>query len=232
MKNREISFPIRGKVLGLFGNGETLTIATAHAEGLATPLYRVDLSKGELASIELGFAIRAVTVAGETLYCAGRDQRIYAVRGGQVQPLCTLPQDLDVISLKTNGQELFALSASSLSLLAAGDGSLLERIALEKASAFDVAPDGSWLAIGFEDGSIQAYSREDRDHQDGAQAAFSAGERVSVHNAAVAHLLFDRHELQVVSAAADKKLMMTQLRGRPEVSERSAKGHEGAISCM
>lgn len=223
MKTRELSYPIRGRVLALCGEGDKLTIATVHSEGRPTPLLRLDLSKADFHSLNLPFVLNAFCAApNQRFYAADAGGQIYAIEGDKVTALVKAAGP--VLSLKAHGDEVLALQANGIEIFDA-KGKPQQQLSFEKATAFDLSPTGQWLAVGFEDGRIQAFNREE-------QAEFAAGESVAVHASAVSHLLFDGQELQVISAGTDKKLMMTQLRGRPEVSERSAKGHDGHITCL
>ena len=60
---KELAFPLRGRVLALFGQGERLSVATVHPEHRPTPLYHIDLGRGELSRQELPVALRAITAA-------------------------------------------------------------------------------------------------------------------------------------------------------------------------
>lgn len=222
MKTRMLHFPIRGQIIALAGRGDKLSLLTRHPEALTTPLYTLNLAKGELSEQTLPVAMLALAQAGEQLYSLGQDQQLYSLNAGQATALC--PVGPNALTLQAEASELFVLSSSQLQILTP-TGQLLSELKLEQATALALSPDSRWLAIGFADGSIQAFNRED-------QPEFRAGERVSVHQTAVQQLLFDAHELQVISSASDKRLMMTQLRGIPEVGERSSKGHDGTISAM
>jgi len=222
MKNREFSLPIRGEITRIFGNENTLSIATVHREGLATPLYNVDLVKGEMSTVQIPVPLTATTHRDTVFYGAGNDNKIYTVSNKTCDVLCTLKEEIKSLKIQ---EQLFALTKTALYVIDCSSGKTLDTIALEKATAFDIDPSEKWLAIGFEDGKIQAFNREET-------KKFTPGESAVVHNTAVSNILFDRQELQVISSASDKKLMMTQLRGQLEVSERNTKGHEGIINSL
>ncbi|RZL31675.1 MAG: hypothetical protein EOP00_34840, partial [Pedobacter sp.] len=74
MKNREYSFPIRGQILKLFGNENIINVITKHQEDLPTPIYTIDLVKGEISYQKLPVVITAAVLHEQTYYLAGKDK--------------------------------------------------------------------------------------------------------------------------------------------------------------
>lgn len=223
MVNREFSFPIRGKVFKLFANENIINVITKHEEELITPIYSIDLSKGEMSYQKLPVAVNSITLAEDNYYIGGKDKKVYRVNNDKSEVLLTCEND--ILNLKTFDQELFVLTADTLEVLSLKNKKTIQKLALEKASTFNISPNGNWIAVGFENGTIQAFSRED-------QKEWIALNNGVVHNSVVNNILFDQHELQIISTAVDKKMMMTQIRGNFETSERSSKGHDGIINAL
>lgn len=223
MKNREFSFPIRGQILKLFGNENIINLVTRHQEGLLTPIYTIDLAKGELSHQNLPIVVNSVVLYDKTYYVGGKDKKLYKVNSDKTNIL--LDCENDIIDLKIYEQELFVLTSNALQILNLKNEKIAQKINLEKASTFDISPNGQWIAIGFENGVIQAFSREE-------QKEWIALDSATVHNSVVNNILFDGQELQIISTGFDKKMMMTQIRGVFEITERTSKGHEGVITTL
>lgn len=223
MKNREFSFPIRGQIFKLFGNENTINFATKHSESIATPIYSLDLSNGEFSYQNVPVVINAIVLHDKTYYIGGVDKKLYKLNKSKIETILTF--DSDIIDLKIYDKELFVLSSNSLSILDIKTEKIVQKIDLEKSSSFDISPNGNWIAIGFENGLIKSFSRED-------QKEWMALESAKVHNSVVNNILFDSQELQIISSGLDKKMMMTQIRGVFEFSERSSKGHDGIITTL
>lgn len=223
MKNREFSFPIRGKVFQIFANENIINIATKHQEELATPIYSIDLDKGEISYQKVPVAINSITSDGNSYYVGGKDKKLYKVSDNKSDVLATFEND--IVGLKIFEQELFVLTPDNLEVLNLKNGKSIQKLTLEKASTFNISLNGNWIAVGFENGVIQAFSRE-------GQKEWVALDSASVHSSVVNNILFDAHELQIISTAFDKKMMMTQIRGNFEISERSNKGHDGIVNSL
>ncbi|MEK7432444.1 MAG: hypothetical protein AABZ74_04870, partial [Cyanobacteriota bacterium] len=223
MKNREFSFPIRGQIVKLFGNENTINIVTRHQEELSTPIYSIDLLKGDISYHKIPVVVNSIVLHDKTYYIGGKDKKIYKVNNDKNDILLTCEND--IIHLKIYEQELFVLTIDSLQILNLKTEKVVQKIELEKASFFDISPSGQWIAIGFENGVIQAFSRED-------QKEWIALDKATVHNSIVNNILFDSQELQIISTALDKKMMMSQIRGNFEITERTSKGHDGIINTL
>lgn len=221
MKNRDFSFPIRGKVFKVFANDNIINVITQHQEDLPTPIYSIDLEKGEMSYQKLPISIDSILKVNDTYYIGGKDKNLYKIDNKKSEIISKFENK--IISLKSFGQEIFILTNNLLEIIDLKSLKTLQKIPLEKASCFNISQNGNWIAIGFENGVIQAFSREE-------QKEWLALNNANVHSSVVNNILFDSFELQIISTGLDKKIMMSQIRGNFEISERSSKGHDGIIN--
>ncbi len=219
----------RGEIRGAVGVGATLAFVTVHPEGQPTALYRLDADKLTLDADPLPKGGTAIAAAGETLWVAGNDARIYeaTVASGDPKPLA-ITLDAPAISLATLADgRLGALVGSQVVVIGTKDGKRVQTLELpEPGTCLAADPSGRWLAVGTVKGTVAVFDAEDK-----PEFLPSASERL--HEGAVSAILFEPDELRFFSAGADQKLLSTHARGKLEPEDKGrGNNHTDLVTAM
>lgn len=221
--------PYRGALRAALGRGHVLVFVTAHAEGQATPLYRLDLDKAELATEGMPAGGAALVADEQHLYVAGVDGQIHrgAVDGGKLAPIGSKLAAAPVALALLDGERLAALVGAEIVIVDRKSGAAKQRLTLpEEGSAIAADASGKWLAAGTTRGTLAVFDCEDR-------AEFVGGESKKIHEGSVGALLFDPDELRVYSTGSDGKLLLTHVRGALEPDDRTGGGgHDGQVTAL
>ncbi len=206
----------RGDIKAAVGVGGTLAFVTAHPEGYATGLYRLDADQLTLAVDPLPKGGAALASDGETLWVAGTDLRVYeaSASGGTPKPIGPELETTATALAPLADGKLAALAGSRIVVLSRKDGKLLQTLDLpEPGTCLAADPTGRWLAAGTSKGTVAVFDAEGK-----PEFLMSASERL--HEGAVSALLFEPDELRFLSAGADQKLLSTHGRGRLEPEDK------------
>jgi ParB family chromosome partitioning protein len=219
----------RGDVWALAAAGDDLVFVTAHPEKQPTGLYRFHPEKLALAEEPLPAGGQALLAAGDDLWVAGTDQRLYRLPAkGKAWP-CPAPFDGALVALAPLSANRLAVAAGTkVIVLARGDGKVSQAFDLpEPVTCLAADPTGQWLAVGTAKGTVSVFECESD------AAAFRLSDSAPLHEAAVTALLFEADELRFLSAGADQKLLSTHARGRLEAEDRGrGANHEQPITAM
>ena len=219
----------RGSIRAALGRGNALVFVTAHAEGQATPVYRLDLDKGDLATDALPGGGQAI-VADEThVYVAGTDGAIHKgpIEGGKLSPIGGKLSPAPTALALLEGSRLAALAGAEIVIVDRESGAAKQRLKLpDDGSAIASDASGRWLAAGTSRGVLAVFDAEERDE-------FLAGESKKLHEGAIGALLFDPDELRVYSTGSDGRLLLTHVRGALEPDDRTGgAGHDGLVTAI
>jgi ParB family chromosome partitioning protein len=216
----------RGALRAALGLGNALLFVTAHAEGQPTPLYRLDLDKGELGSEALPAGGAAIVADEARVYVAGTDGQLHAgpIGGGKLAPLGAALSPAPTALALLEGGRLAALCGQEIAVLDRKSGAARQRLALpDEGTALAADASGKFLAAGTARGTLCIFDCEDK-------AEYLAAESKKIHEGAIGALLFDPDEPRVYSAGLDNKLLLTHARGALEPEDRSGGGgHEGLV---
>jgi ParB family chromosome partitioning protein len=220
----------RGDVRALAVAGDALAFVTAHSEGQPTAVYRLDPEKLTLTEDKLPAGGQALLAAGDDLWVAGTDQRLYRVpaKGGKSSARGS-PFDAAPVALAPlSGERLGVVAGAKVMVLARRDGKVAQTLDLpEPATCLAADPTGQWLAVGTAKGTVSVFECETE------AATFRLSDSAPLHEAAVTALLFEADELRFLSAGADQKLLSTHARGRLEAEDRGrGANHEQPITAM
>src|SRR5262245_44168559 len=114
----------RGDVRAVAATGGALAFVTAHPEGQPTAVYRLDPEKLTLSEDVLPAGGQALLAAGEDLWVAGTDQRLYHLpaQGGKPTARGT-PFDAPPVALAPLAGDRLAVAAGvRVQVLARADG--------------------------------------------------------------------------------------------------------------
>jgi ParB family chromosome partitioning protein len=220
----------RGDVRAIAAAGEVLAFVTVHPEGQPTAVYWLDPEHLILAEMPLPTGGQALLAAGEDLWIAGTDQRLYHSRGTKPKPTAWgTPLDAAVVALALLAGDRLAVAAGErVHVLARTDGKGLQSLDVPDAVTSVAAdPTGQWLAAGTTRGTVAVFECET------ASAEFRLSDSAPLHEASVTALLFEPNELRFLSAGADQKLLSTHARGKLEPEDRGRSAtHEQPITAM
>jgi ParB family chromosome partitioning protein len=219
----------RGDVTAAVGVGGALAFVTAHPEGHATAVYRLDAEALGLDAAALPKGGSALAADGGTLWVAGTDPRVYQAPagGGAPKPLGpALDAPATALAPLADGR-LAALVGSKVVVLARKDGAVLQALDLpEPGTCLAADPTGRWLAAGTARGTVAVFDAEDK-----PEYLLSASERL--HEGAVTALLFEPDDLRLLSAGADQKLLSTHARGKLEPEDKGrGNAHTDAVTSL
>lgn len=214
----------RGDIRGIAAVGGSVVFVTVHPEGQPTAVFRLDAATLKLTEIPLPTGGAAITAAGDHLYAAGTDRRVYALGKKDAKPLGD-PVESDIRAiLAVSGDRLAVVNGSRVDLLSRNDGSVTQTLELSEVGTC-IAADrtGQWLAVGTEKGTVAVFDGQDK-------PAFELSESDKLHDGAVTALLFEPEELRFFSAGADHKLLTTHARGKLEAEDKGRdNGHDDLI---
>jgi ParB family chromosome partitioning protein len=220
----------RGDVRALAVAGGALAFVTVHPEGQATAVYRLDPEKLTLSEEPLPAGGQALLAAGEDLWVAGTDQRLYHVSAKGRKPAArgTPLEAAPVAMAPLSGDRLAVAAGARVHVVARKDGKIVQSLELpEEATCLAADPTGQWLAAGTAKGTVAVFECES------VPAEFRLSDSAPLHEAAVTTLLFEADELRFLSAGADQKLLSTHARGRLEAEDRGRGAtHEQPITAM
>lgn len=206
----------RGDIKAALGVGGTLVFVTAHPEGQATGLYRLDADALSLHADALPKGGTALAADAEILWVLGTDSRLYTVpaAGGKPKPLGPELDAPATALAPLADNRLAALVGAKVLILARKDGKVLQALDLpEPGTSLAADPTGRWLAAGTTRGTVAVFDAEGK-----PEFLLSASERL--HEGAVSALLFEPDELRFLSAGADQKLFSTHARGKLEPEDK------------
>lgn len=221
--------PFRGALRAAVGRGNALVFTTVHAEGLPTPLYRLDLDKAELSTEALPGGAAALAADEDTVFVAGTDGHVYkgSIAGGKLAPLGGKLSPAPVALALLEGGRIAALAGPEIVILDRKSGAAKQRLPLpDDGSAIAADASGKWIAAGTARGTLAVFDCEDK-------PSFLAGESKKIHEGAVGALIFDPDELRVYSTGSDGRLLLTHVRGALEPEDRTGGGgHEGLSTAI
>jgi ParB family chromosome partitioning protein len=208
--------PYRGELRAIVAAGGTLAFVTAHAEGQATPAFRLDADKLTLAGNGLPCGGVALALDGDTFWVAGTDRRIYqaSVQGGP--PTARgLPYEAPITALAILSESRLAIVAGhAVYVMTRADGKTEQVLPLPEAGTCAAAdPTGRWLVVGTVRGTVVVFEAE-------TQPEFQPSDNQRLHEGAVTALAFEPEELRFLSAGADQQLLSTHARGTLEPEDR------------
>jgi ParB family chromosome partitioning protein len=221
-------FTYRGDLRAVAVAARAVLFVTAHAEGRATAVFRLDVDKLTLAEDPLPAGGSDVATDGKTAWVAGTDGRVYRgpADGGKLAPL---KAEFDVPPTKLvplPGGRLAVLAGGRVVVLAA-DGRAEQALDLpELGTALGADPTGNWLVVGTAKGTVLVFDAENRD-------AFLLAESAKLHEGAVTALLFEPDDLRFLSAGADGKLLSTHARGKLEPEDKGrGNNHADVVTAL
>jgi ParB family chromosome partitioning protein len=220
----------RGDVRALAASGTALAFVTVHPEKQPTALYRLNPEKLTLAQDDLPAGGQALLSAGDDLWIAATDQRLYhlAAKAKKVKPFGE-PFDNQPVALAPLSEGRLAVAAGPhVHVLARADGKVLQTLDLpEPVTCLAADPTGQWLVVGAAKGTVSVFECETEPKE------FRLSDSAPLHEAAVTALLFETDELRFLSTGADQKLLSTHARGRLEPEDRGRGAlHEQPVTAM
>ncbi|MBN9521224.1 HEAT repeat domain-containing protein [bacterium] len=218
----------RGHLRAVAGVGGSLVFVTEHPEGQPTALFRLDADTLNLTEQPLPCGGVALAVAGDHVYVAGTDRRVYAAAGAAAPKPLAGPFDAPVAALLVAaGDRLAVLAGANLLLVSRADGKVLQTLDLpDRGTCLAADRSGQWIAAGTEKGTVAVFDGQDR-------AEFERSDADRLHDGAVTALLFEPEELRFFSAGADRKLLSTHARGRLEPEDKGRDNtHEDLVTAM
>ncbi|MDF1660140.1 MAG: HEAT repeat domain-containing protein [Planctomycetota bacterium] len=223
MSNKQTMYlQYRGQIRALASRNEYLYFVTTHEEDQATALYRLNSTTAKLAAIKLhGGSGKALSITDKELFIANVEDSLERFRfdtekvepfgpalGGAVMGLASVAKN-----------RLAVLAGSDLVILSKESGAELQRFDIgEECHSIAVNPDGQWLAVGSNLGTVAIFECENKDD-------FVKGDAQKLHEGAVKAMIFDREELRLLSTGSDCKLKMTHVRGRLDPEDRGGKSN-------
>jgi ParB family chromosome partitioning protein len=222
-------FTYRGDVRAVAAVPGGLAFVTVHPEGHATAVYRLDPEALTVAEDALPAGGVALLAAGDDLFVAGADQRLYRLpaKGGKakaVGPEFGAP----LAALAPLANDRLAVTSGDKVVVLGRDGKVAQTLEPgEPVTALASDPTGQWLAVGGARGNVSIFECE-TDAQ-----TFALSDSAALHEAAVTAILFEADELRFLSAGADQKLLSTHGRGRLEAEDRGRGAtHEQPVTAM
>jgi WD domain, G-beta repeat len=206
----------RGDIKGAVGVGRMLAFVTAHPEGQATALYRLDADTQALDADPMPTGATAIAAVGDVLFVAGGDGRIYraSIASGEPGPLAAAFDAPATALVPLADGHLAAMVGSRVVILAGGDGKPFQALELpEPGSCLASDPTGRWLAVGTSKGTVLVFDGEEKPE-------FLPSDSARLHEGAVTAILFEPDELRFLSAGADNKLLTTHARGKLEPEDK------------
>lgn len=230
--SQEKSLLYRGDIKAAVSDGGlTLAFVTLHPEGLATPLYRLDIGEMSLSETPLPKGGAALARRDKTLWIAGGDGRIYAASldGGKAKPVGPeLPTPATALA-PLAGSRLGVLVGSELLIIDEVSGKTLQSLPLaegEIGTCLAADPSGTWLAVGTGRGTVAVFSSE-------SEGEFRPGDAAKLHEGAVTALLFEPEDLRFFSTGADNRILSTLARGKLEPEDKGRGNvHADQITAM
>ncbi len=219
----------RGDVRALTSSGNVLIFVTVHSEGQPTAVYRLDTEKLTLTEDALPTGGQALLLAGDDLFIAGTDRRLYHLPTKGGKPKARGPEFAAVpVALAPLAGDRLALAVGpQVVVVARADGKATQTLDLpDPGTCLASDPTGQWLAVGTSKGNVCVFECE-------TEPAFRLSDSAPLHEAAVTALLFEADELRFLSAGADQKLLSTHARGRLEAEDRGrGANHTEPVTAM
>ena len=216
--NTEKYLTYRGDVRALAAAGGKLAFVTVHPEGLPTAVYRLDPERLTLTETPLPAGGVALLAAGDDLYAAATDRRLYHLppkKDAKPVPLGAEFAAVPAALAPLASDRLAVAAGPKVVVLARGDGAVSQTLDLsESVTCLASDPTGKWLVAGTEKGTVAVFECETD------AAAYQQSDARPLHEAAVTALLFEADELRFLSAGADQKLLSTHARGTLEAEDR------------
>lgn len=214
------TLPYRGTIQGITSAGSHAAFITTHEEGQATALYRIDSSQQfTITESALPSGATALVGDGKTLWFAGQDDKLYQapIIKGRPKALPKLRFEAWVIGLAIlSNHRLAVLQPNQLTIVDCKKNKVLQEIAYsEKSCSLASSPDGLWLAVGDNKGTIFVYQSDEKSPEILALSAES-----SIHKGAVTTIQFEAEALRFYSTGTDKKLFSTHAQGELQPLDR------------
>ena len=219
--------PYRGTIQGLVSAGSHVAFITTHAESQPTALYRLDATKKNftLAQEPLTCGATAIVSDGKNLWFAGQDHKLYQAPLAKGKPKARPKLNFEgrVLGLALLANDRMAvLQAAELQIINYKKNTVLQTFSYtESAVSLASSPDGLWLAVGKNKGSIAVYQSDDSQN-------LSLSAESLVHKGAVTALQFEADALRFYSAGTDKKLFSTHAQGNLEPLDRGKSSNHSA----
>ena len=227
----------RGQIMGLVANNTQAVFITRHKEQQPTALYRLDTSseRVSLAVEPLPCGATALVAADDKMWFAGTDGKLYQspfALGKSKSKSKALKIELGtdpVIGLALlAAQHLAVLQNNRLIIVDCAKQTVVQTLTdLITTTCIANNPDGSWLAVGHENGQVSIYQYEDSDTQ------WHLLSTDKIHQGAVSALCFEAHELRFYSAGHDKKLYSTHAQNTSQPLDKGrSRNHEAIINTI
>ncbi len=210
-------FTYRGDVKALAVAGSALVFVTAHPEGQATALYRLDPQELTLGARPFPVGGRVLLAADDGLWVAGTDGQLYhaPLEGGDPAARGAKFAEPPVALSALAGGRLAVATGAQVAVVARGDGKVVQTLDLtDPVTCLASDPTGRWLAAGTIKGTVAVFECETN------AGTFQLSDSAALHEAAVTALLFEADDLRFLSAGADQKLLSTHARGALEAEDR------------
>ena len=221
-KKQTMYVQYRGQIKALVGRGEYLYLVTTHEEEQDTALYRLNPSVPQLTAVKLhGGSGKALSITDNELFIANVEDRLERFRFDteKVEAFGSALGGPIVAMTSVAKNRLAVLAGSDLVVLSKETGEELQRFDIgEECHSIAANPDGQWLAVGSNLGTVAIFESENKEE-------FVKGDSQKLHEGVVKALLFDRDELRLLSTGSDCKLKMTHVRGRLDPEDRGGKSN-------
>lgn len=217
-----------GDIRAVLGHEATLAFVTVHPEGLPTAVYFIDVNADSMKSHPLPCGGVALAQAGNDLYVAGTDRRVYVLPKSKAPRPLTEPFEFPIAAIAVVSQDRLAVvTGKTLAFLSRNDGSVTQTLSLpDTGTCIGTDKTGAWLAVGCEKGHVAVFDGQDK-------AEFEPTEADKIHDGTVTAILFEAEELRFFSTGTDHKLLSTHARGKLEPEDKGrANNHEAAVTAM
>jgi ParB family chromosome partitioning protein len=226
MKHTNLTYT--GKIRGLIGGEKTIAFVTQHDEGKPTAIFKIDAETNKLTSVDLPCGGLSIVAFADQYWIGGDDQQLYVIgRKEKAAKPQKLKLQSNVMAMAALANEQVALLAGDEVLIVSDKAKLLQTLSVdESATAIAANPDGTWLAVGDDKGTVSVFQREEQDE-------FVLSESEKLHEGKVTSLLFEPEELRIFSAGSDNRFLVTHARGRLEPEDRGrTNNHDKPIVAM
>ena len=231
--SKAVNLTYVGDIRSLVASDKQIAFVTEHVESRPTSIYFLDGESNKLTSASLPRGGLSLCAHGDQFWVGGTDGKLYSLTAKDKSATASkakLPVPASLI-VSIDESLIACLTGEVVSILdQKGKAQQTFEFSVDDETvtptAIGASPDGIWLAIGTNDGSVFVYEREDK-------TEFQLSESAQLHKAEVSAILFDREELRFFSAGMDQKLLVTHARGALEPEDRGrANNHTARISAM